>query len=216
MHNILYKSIHPSSLLVLCWLHLLNSDQIFHPEQRPLHRFYTEPVRQFFFKSRPLKFIFCYNLFYNLIELSLYEQGFFSCISHLQHLVWIFLLHCFSLRSAPKKIPRAWGLTPKVLHAKIAICIYKWKQRVKLLQLHAYTLWQAVYQCSPMAELSPQHPDPHWARRSETSRSSISTLLASCWIVAVVEQPHAAFGMLMRCVNVIWTTTTGWLTNVKC
>lgn len=57
----------------------------------------------------------------------------------------------------------------------------------------------------PMAELSPQHPDPHWALSRETSLSSISTLVASCWIVVVAGQPHAAFGMLMRWVNVTWT-----------
>lgn len=55
---------------------------------------------------------------------------------------------------------------------------------------------------SPIAELSPQHPDPHWALSMETSRSNISTLVANCWIAIVAGQPHAAFGMLMRCVNV--------------
>lgn len=60
----------------------------------------------------------------------------------------------------------------------------------------------AVAGCSPMAEPSLQHPDPHWALSRETSLSSISTLVTSCCMVAVAGQPHAAFGMLMRCVNV--------------
>lgn len=60
---------------------------------------------------------------------------------------------------------------------------------------------------SPTAELSPQHPDPHWALSRETSLSSISTLVASCWIEVVVGQPHAAFGMLIRWVNVTWRRT---------
>lgn len=61
---------------------------------------------------------------------------------------------------------------------------------------------------SPMAEFSPQQPDPHWDLSRETSLSSISTLVASCWIVIVAGQPHATFGMLMRWVNVTWTRRT--------
>lgn len=64
---------------------------------------------------------------------------------------------------------------------------------------------------SPMAELSPQHPEPHWALSMDTSLSSISTLVASCWIVAVAAQPHAALGMLMRWVNVTWKSRGDFL-----
>ena len=63
----------------------------------------------------------------------------------------------------------------------------------------------AVAGRSPTAEPSLQQPEPHWALSRETSLSSISTLVTSCCMVAVAGQPQAAFGMLMRCVNVtLW------------
>lgn len=57
---------------------------------------------------------------------------------------------------------------------------------------------------SPRTKLSPQQAPLHCALSSETSLSSISMRLASCWSMAEAGHEHVALGMLMRWVKVTW------------